>query len=132
MTAAQGLLHTFLLYPIPRCPCRMIMTSLNDVRIICSPFSVGTALHMYRGIARIHLHLCQHLHRLFSTNTQEPCHVFLKPNFKPVTLSPRYFGAPSYQSLEFIIKIGYVQPQNRHVNRPDKDTLKELIKTEHR
>ena len=41
---------------------------------------------------------------LFSTAMHEPCHHFLNLNFKPVTLSPRYFGAPSYQSLEFIYK----------------------------
>ena len=34
--------------------------------------------------------------------TPKPHHLFLIPNFVPVTLSPRYFGAPSYQSLTFI------------------------------
>ena len=61
---------------------------------------------------------------------QEPCHVFHNPNFEPVTLSPRYFSAPLYQNLEFIIKIGYVQPKNRHVNGPDKDTLKNKNRTQ--
>ena len=36
-TTALRLLHASLLYPIPRCTSRMIMTSPNDVRIICSP-----------------------------------------------------------------------------------------------
>ena len=28
----------------------------------------------------------------------EPLHPFLNPILAPMTLSPRYFGAPSYQS----------------------------------
>ena len=38
----------------------------------------------------------------FSTATHEPSHQFHIPNFKPVTLSPRYFSVPSYRSLKFI------------------------------
>ena len=33
--------------------------------------------------------------------TPEPHRLFLIPNFMPVTLSPRYFSAPSYWSLKF-------------------------------
>ena len=89
MTAPR-LLHAFLLYPIPKCMSWAIMTSLNYVRIVCSPISVWKALHMFREIARIHLHLCQHPHWLFSSTTQEPCHVFHNPNFETVTL-PQVF-----------------------------------------
>ena len=40
-----------------------------------------------------------------TTTTPEPHCLFLNPNFVPVTLSPRYFSAPSYWSLEFIYNI---------------------------
>ena len=108
MTAPR-LLHTFLLYPIPRCMSRAIMTSPNDIRIICSPISAGKALCMHRGIARIclHLHWCPHW--LFSSTTQEPCHVFHNLNFESVTLSLRYFGVPLYWSLKFVIGTWYLQ-----------------------
>ena len=32
-------------------------------------------------------------------NASKPLHLFLNPNSMPVTLSPRCFGAPLYQSL---------------------------------
>ena len=38
----------------------------------------------------------------FSTAMHEPSCQFCIRNFGPVTLSPRYFGAPSYWSLKFI------------------------------
>ena len=82
---ALRLLYAFLLYSIPKCMSRVIMTSLNDLRIICSPISVGKALHMCRGIAGICLHLHQHPHTLFSSTMQEPCCVFHNLNFEPVT-----------------------------------------------
>ena len=108
-TAAPRLLHAFLLYPIPRFMSRKIMMSPNDVRIVCSPISVRKALHMHRGITEIHLHLCQHPCQLFSSTTQGPYHIFHNPNFGASEISPRYFGVPSHWSLEFSIKIGYVQ-----------------------
>ena len=46
MTASR-LLCTFLLYPIPRCMSRVIMTSPNYIRIICFPISGGKALYMH-------------------------------------------------------------------------------------
>ena len=104
---------------------RAVVTSLNDVRIICCSFSVGKALCMCRGAALICLCTCQHPHQLFSTAMHEPCCHFCTSNSKPVTLSPRYFGAPSYWSLKFI-KIQYVQLLNKYrcnVNKQDGDTL---------
>ena len=59
--------------------------SLNDIRIICSPFSVGKALYMCRRATLICLHTCQHPHQLFSTAMHEPCHHFHIPNYEPVT-----------------------------------------------
>ena len=34
-----------------------------------------------------------------TTNPSKPLHLFLNLIFMPVTLSPRYFSVPSYQSL---------------------------------
>ena len=80
----EALAH-FPFIPSPKCMSRVIMMSLNDVRIICTPISVGKALHMCRGIAKICLHLCQCPHELFSSTMQEPCCIFYNPNFGPVT-----------------------------------------------
>ena len=108
-------MHAFLLYPIPKFMSRKIMTSPNDVRIICSPISAGKVLYMHRGITKICLYLHQCPCRLFSSTTQEPCHIFHNPNFKPVTHSPRYFGVPSHQSLKFIKKHDIYSKKIRHV-----------------
>ena len=97
-------LCAFLLYPIPKCTSWAIMTSLNDIRIVCSPISVGKALCMDRGIARICLHLCQHLHQLFSSAMQEPCCVFHDLNFEPVTLYPRYFVCLYTRALNLLLE----------------------------
>ena len=129
MTAPR-FLWTFLLYPIPQCTSIMIMTSLNDVRVICSPFQwekhcacAGELLRFACTSAGIptnyFLLLCKNLF-MFS----------ITPNFEPVTLSPRYFGVLSSRALK-LLKL-YLQPKNRHVNRPDGDTLKGIIKIPHR
>ena len=91
--------------PHPQCMSQAVMTSLNDIRIVCSPVSVGKALCMCRRAMLICLHTSQHPHQLFSTATHEPCCHFHILNSKPVTLSPRYFSVPSYWSLKSIIKI---------------------------
>ena len=93
--------------PYPQYMSWAIMTSLNDIRIVCSPISAGKTLHRCRRAALTCLHTCQHPHQLFSTAMQEPCHHFLNQNSKPLTLSPRYFDAPSYWNIEFIIRIWY-------------------------
>ena len=91
----------FILY----CMSQVVVMSLNDIRIICFHFSVGKALCMCRRAVLICLCTCQHPHQLLSTTMHEPCHHFCILNSEPVTLSPRYFGSSSYQSLKFIIKI---------------------------
>ena len=101
------------------------MMSPNDVRIVCSPISARKALHMHRGTAGIHLHLCWYPHQLFSSTMQEPCHVFHNPNFEPVTLSPGISVFPHTGALNLLLEHDIYQPINRHINRPDKDTLKE-------
>ena len=40
-----------------------------------------------------------HAGTLTNINTSKPLHPFLNLISMPVTLSPRYFGVPSYQSL---------------------------------
>ena len=103
MTAPR-LLHVFSLYPIPKCTSRVIMMSLNDFRIICSPILVGKALHMHRGIAWICLCLHWHPCQLFSSIMQEPCHVFHNPNFEPVTLSPGISVHPHTRVLNLLLE----------------------------
>ena len=39
------------------------------------------------------------LESLVTINASKPLHLFLNPNSMPVTLSPRYFSVPLYQSL---------------------------------
>ena len=84
MTALR-LLHTFLLYPIPKCTSWAIMMSLNDVRIICSPISAGKNTVHAQGNHQDLPGLCWCPCRLFSSTMQEPCHVFHNLNFEPVT-----------------------------------------------
>ena len=111
--------------PLPWCTSKAVVTLLNDIRIVCSPFSMEKALHMHRRAALIHLHTCWHPCQLFSTDMHEPWHCFCILNSEPVTLSPRYFGVPSYQSLKFI-KIQYVRLLNKNrcnVNKQDGDSL---------
>ena len=81
-------LACFPFIPYPQCKSQAIMTSQNYVRIVCSPISVGKALHMHRRAMLAHLHTCQHPCRLFSTTIQEPCHHFHNLNSKPVTYRP--------------------------------------------
>ena len=102
---ASNLMHALLIYPPPLCISIMLVTSLNDITIICFPFLVGKALHMCRRAALAHLHICWHPHQLilvFPTAMHGPYCQFHIPNFQPVTLSPMYFSAPSYWSLKFI------------------------------
>ena len=91
--------------PPPLCISIMLVTSQNDVTIICFPFLVEKALHMHWRAALAHLNICWHPCQpilVFPTAIHGPYHQFHIPSFEPVTLSPRYFGAPSYQSLKFI------------------------------
>ena len=91
--------------PPTLCISIMFIMSLNDVTIICFFLLAGKTLHACRRAMLAHLHICQHPHQpisMFPTATHRPAHQFHILNFKPVTLSPRYFGAPSYQSLKCI------------------------------
>ena len=73
------------------------MTSPHDVMIVCSIILAGKPLHMHRQSAMVHLHFCQHPCQLTVLTESLECHRFVsKPIFMPMTLSPRYFGAPSY------------------------------------
>ena len=85
----------------------IVVASLNDIMIVCSTFSVGKALHMHRGNAIIHLHICWHPHQMFTTTTapHKPHHLFHDPNFKPVTLSPRYFGVPFLRDFSLFLNM---------------------------
>ena len=73
------------------------MMLFNDVMIVCSIILVGKPLHMHRRSADGHLHTCLHPHQLTVLTESTKCHHFVsEPVFVPVTLSPRYFGAPLY------------------------------------
>ena len=78
----------------------IIVMSLDDVMIVCSTFQWEKHCVTCRGNAMICLHICWHPHWMFTTTTtHKPHHLFHIPNFEPVTLSPRYFGAPSLWDL---------------------------------
>ena len=73
------------------------MMSPRDVTIVCSIILAGKPLHMHRRSAMVHLHFCQHPCQLtVLTKSLECRHFISKPIFMPTTLSPRYFGVPSY------------------------------------
>ena len=92
--------------PPPLCISIMLVTSLNDITIICLLLWCKKALCMCRRAALTHLHICQLPYQpiiVFPTAMQGPYHQFSILNFESVTLSPRYFGGPLCQSLKFII-----------------------------
>ena len=73
-----------------------------DVMIICSSLLVGKPCTCTREPHPL-AHAPTSIPPIcLSTAMHRPSHQFHIPNFEPVTLSPRYFGAPSYQSLKFI------------------------------
>ena len=79
--------------------------SLNNIMIICFPLPTGKTLYMHSRVTLTCLHICWHPHQPLLTvlvATHELTHEFHIPISKPVTLFPRYFSAPSYQSLKFI------------------------------
>ena len=88
----------------------ILMMSHNDVIIICSILLAGKPLHMHIGTAMVHLRICRHPCRnpLLLQKLQTSSSLF-NPFYVPVTLFPRYFGAPSYQSLNLLTFI-----QHRH------------------
>ena len=65
-----------------------------------------TTVHAHRKCHNSSAHLPALLPKSQVTvASPKPHRLFLNPNFLPVTLSPRYFNVPSYQSLEFICNI---------------------------
>ena len=68
----------------------------------CLPWSSGgkTTAHAHRKHCILSVHLpASTPESPITIEASEPLHLFLNPNSMPVTLSPRYFGVPSYQSL---------------------------------
>ena len=58
---------------------------------------------MHIGTAMVCLHICQHpCQNPKYYESSEPLHLFPNPIFMPVTLSPRYLGAPLYQILIYL------------------------------
>ena len=77
----------------------MTVTSLNDITIICFPFSGRKNLaHVQQGYANLPVYLLASLPSLLTTVSAmyELSHQFCIPTSEPVTLSPGYFGEPSY------------------------------------
>ena len=69
-------------------------------------FSRKTTVHAQMKCHHSSVHLlASMLKSLVTIATPKPYCLFLILNFMPVTLSPRYFGAPSYSSLKFIYNI---------------------------
>ena len=99
------LCYPFLYFP----PCyarEILVTSLNDVMIVCSVILAGKPLCMCRRSANGRLHTCRHPCQLTVLTESTECHHFIsKPIFMPVTLSPRYFGAPSYCRTILLTKL---------------------------
>ena len=79
---------------------KMIVTSCNDIMIICFPLRVGKALHMSSRVMMTCLWIHQHPQPILPKSYAQT--KFHNPISAPVTLSPRYFSVPSYQSLQFI------------------------------
>ena len=68
----------------------------------CLLWSLGreTTAHVHRKHHSSSMHLpVSTLESPVTTDASEPLHLFLNLNSMPVTLSPGYFGAPLYQSL---------------------------------
>ena len=84
------------------------MTSPHDVMIVCSIILVEKSLHMCRQYAVVHLcfhwHPCQLTVLTVLTESLECRRLVSKPIFMPVTLSPRYFGVPSYHRSFYLQK----------------------------
>ena len=76
--------------------------SLNDIAIVCFPLPAGKCCICTGEPCQLVCAPAGVRPICFSTATHGPSHQFHIPNFKPVTLSPRYFGVPLYWSLKFI------------------------------
>ena len=79
------------------------MMSLHDVMIICSDLLAGKPLHMHIGTTMVCLHICWHpCQNPKYYESSEPLHLLPNLISMPVTLSSRYFGVLSYQSLIYL------------------------------
>ena len=79
------------------------MMSYHDVMIVCSDLPVEKPLCMHIGTAMVCLHICRHPHwnpKYYKSS--KPLCLFPNLIFMPVTLSPRYFSVPLYQSLIYL------------------------------
>ena len=74
------------------------MRDPHDVMIVCSDLPAGKPMHMHIGTATICASTSIHARTPNTTKASEPLCLFLNPILVPVTLSPSYFGAPSYWS----------------------------------
>ena len=86
----------------PKIAQEILVMSFHDVMIVCFDLPGRKAtVHVHQK------HCCLSVHWPASTPesmniiyASEPLRLFLSPNSMPVTLSPRYFGVLSYQSLD--------------------------------
>ena len=65
--------------------------------------------HAQRKCHSLSAHLLASLPEFQVTIATSKPHLFFNLNFMPVTLSPRYFGMPSYQSLKCIYNTIYLE-----------------------
>ena len=76
------------------------MTSYNDVMIVCSDVSVGNHCTCAEELPLfVCLPASVHTEDTEYYGESKPHPLFSKPFSVPVTLSPRYFSAPSYCRL---------------------------------
>ena len=80
----------------------MFVTSLNNVRIVFFPLLVGKPCAYAGEPCWLGCTPAGIPPACSSTAVHGPSHQFHIPNSKPVTFTPRYSGAPLYQSLKFI------------------------------
>ena len=98
--------YPLFILPSLLCTREILVTLLNDVTIVCSIILAGKPLHMHRRSANSHLHTHRHPCQLTILTESTECHHFIsEPIFMPVTLSPRYFSAPSYHRTILLTKL---------------------------
>ena len=118
MTALRFVCGLLIYFP-PQRAWEIIVMSFYDIRIICSILLVGKPLHMHRGNAIVHLpHLpASPPESPVTIATSKPHCLFFNLNFMPVTLSPRYFSVPLYQSLNLFATSSTKHRQVQQVNK---------------
>ena len=118
-TTALRFMCALLIYFPPNIAQEITVTSFHDVMIICSNLKVGKPLCMHRGNAIVCLCICWHHH-------QSPQLLQLHLNLIVISLiqisclwhsPPRYFGVPSYQSLNLFVTCSTKHRQVQQVNK---------------